>query len=159
MTAEDEARRRFRIALLSWSAASVVLAGAEVWDWASVGPGEPGEPAEDPRPVLFVILGLLSIVAFGWLWHHGLFLFDLLFKVGWILFARRAPWPAWREASLKSLRILPWASAAGAVLWLVYALGPFGGWPADAIMGSLANVLGALVYGSIILAWRRVPKA
>jgi len=153
VTAEDIARRRCRIALLIWTAAFLVLAGLEVWAWASA---EPLASDEDRDPILFTILGLIAAVAFALAWEGALFLFDLLFKLGWILFGRRTSWPRWRDASLKSLRTLPWASAAGAALWLVYALGPFRGWPGDAIMGSLANVVGAVVYGSILLAWHRV---
>lgn len=73
--------------------------------------------------------------------------------------APRVSVEVWLGVVDRALRVAPLAAALGVVTWLVYSLGNFGGWPGDFVFGVIGNLLGASVYGPILVGWYRAARA
>lgn len=111
----------------------------------------------------FVVSAMAGIVAlvlgFALVWFCG---YPLLLYVAHLVrgvFAPRVSVEIWMAVLDRALRVAPIAAALGVVTWLVYSLGNFPGWPGDVVFGTIGNLLGALVYGPLLLGWYRAARA
>jgi hypothetical protein len=105
---------------------------------------------------LVFVLTFTSISLAIWLWGVA---FILL--ASWLLrsvFARKVNLQLWQVSTLLSLWPLPYASAAGAVVYIIYVRFHFGGWPDDVIFGTIGNILGAWCYLSVFLGWYQLTR-
>ena len=64
----------------------------------------------------------------------------------------------WDQATAGALWILPYAAVLGAATWIIYSMGGFGGWPADVVFGTVAHVIAAWFYLSLLAAWFKLWK-
>jgi hypothetical protein len=111
---------------------------------------------------LFVFSALAGIIAlvlgFAAVWFCG---YPLLLYVAHLVrgvFAPRVSVEIWMAVVDRALRFAPIAAALGVVTWLVYSLGKFPGWPGDVVFGVIGNLLGALVYGPLLVGWYRAAR-
>lgn len=103
----------------------------------------------------------------------GIFLLGMFLLVGWFLlyptiilisdivrylFDKSGSANKWHFATDKALWTLPWVAAFGVTLWLLHSFGHFGGWPADVIFGTIANIIGAWCYLTIFRSWYLLVK-
>jgi len=112
---------------------------------------------------LFEFTALAGIVAlvlgFAAVWFIGYPLLLYVAHVTRSFLAPRVSVEVWLGVVDRALRVAPFAAALGVVTWLVYSLGSFGGWPGDVVFGTIGNLLGASVYGPILLGWYRAARA
>jgi hypothetical protein len=110
--------------------------------------------------VVSAIAGIVALVlGFTLVWFIG---YPLLLYVAHMLrvvVAPRVSAEDWLGVIDRALRIAPFVAALGVVTWLVYSLGNFGGWPGDVVFGVIGNLLGALVYGPMLVGWYRAARA
>ena len=102
----------------------------------------------------FLIFASTSLAI--WLW--GL---RFILLASWLLHsvvARKVNVQLWQVCTLQSLWPLPYASAVGAVVYIIYVGFHFGGWPDDVIFGTIGNILGAWCYSSVILGWYQLTR-
>jgi hypothetical protein len=94
-----------------------------------------------------------SLVAFWFLGYPAVQVVTRL--VRWIC-AEHVPADAWDGVTHRCLRRLPVAAGLGALTWLVYSLGEFGGWPGDVVFGVIGNLIGAGCYLPLLIGWSRI---
>lgn len=99
---------------------------------------------------VFAFIFAVSILT---LWFFGFRLLMFVSAGFHLLFGGSTTRGAWQQATLSGLWPLPYGCALGVVIWLIYSLGHFGGWPDDVILGTLANLLGAWLYLTIFRQW------
>jgi hypothetical protein len=151
-TAESKARARFR-----WGVVALGFAAWSNYGCLFLSGRPPGVIA-----TLFVVLAVYNFV---WLmalcaalWFAGFPLLKLV--AGWLhaLFGGRTTRQAWLDCFYRASWPLSYAARLGALLWLVWLAlffyaGHPGGRALDAVFIVLGNVLGAWVYGNILLQW------
>jgi hypothetical protein len=107
-----------------------------------------------------LIAGFISIVmAMLFIWFLGLPLITLASELFYRIFGRRSTMEEWHHTTYNALWTLPYAAVLGVATWLAYYFGKFGGWPADMIFGSFANIIGASVYMTIFRDWYRLERS
>ena len=155
LTAALRAQRYLRLAIVFFGAAVLIhflllffIPGLRHGQWR----GEMGG--------FFVILSLMFLaafpVAFILLWSLGLKAILLASGLFHLVFGRNAPADAWQERTCHALWPLPYASALGGLVHLIYHIFRFGGWPDDVIFGAIGNLLGAWCYLTIFWSWYRL---
>lgn len=105
------------------------------------------------------ILSTILIFLFIYLWAFGFKLILLVSKLAHIIFSSDTSFHKWQEATISSLNILPLMSFLSIILWLLYSLGNFGGWPDDLVFGVIANIFGAICYLNIFRSWFLLCKS
>jgi hypothetical protein len=102
----------------------------------------------------FLIFASTSLAI--WFWGFRLILLaSLLFR---FVVARTINVDSWQVSTIQSLWPMPYASAIGAVVYIIYFAFHFGGWPDDVIFGSIGNILGAWCYLSVFWGWFQLTR-
>ncbi len=109
----------------------------------------------------FVIPAVLIFCAIvgcgGLLWIFGFKILRIFSRLIYLIVARkRTGFAAWDRVFCRSLWSLPWVFAGGALVYLAYFAGGWGGWPDDVVVGTLGNLLGAMWYGPLFYQWYRL---
>jgi hypothetical protein len=99
---------------------------------------------------VFAFIFAVSIPA---LWFLGFHVIIFLSAVFHFVFGGSTTRAEWQQATFSGLWPLPYGCALGVVIWLIYSLGHFGGWPSDVVFGTLANLVGAWLYLTIFRRW------
>jgi len=112
---------------------------------------------------LFFVAGLVMFfVAFSsvfvFLWLVGPMVVLPVSRLFHLAFGRNVPEESWHECTCHALWPLPYASALGGFVHLIYALGDFGGSPDDVIFVLIGNLLGAWCYLTIFWSWYKLSK-
>ena len=102
-----------------------------------------------------VVIGVafIFIVSITALWFLGFRVILSISAVFHFMLGGSTTRAEWQQATFGGLWPLPYGCALGAVIWLTYSLGRFGGWPSDVIFGTLANLIGAWLYLTIFRRW------
>jgi hypothetical protein len=107
-----------------------------------------------------VVAGAIFIILVAlFVWFLGLPLITLASELFYRIFGHRSTIEEWHRTTYDSLWTLPYAATLGVVTWIIYDFGKFGGWPADMIFGTFANIIGASVYLTIFRDWYRLEKS
>lgn len=121
-------------------------------------PNSTGEEVHRPLTVLLAFgLGALAVLLIlGWLTLP--LLIEAIAGLVRAVFAPHVPRWAWDEATEKAMAVLPGTVTVGVLMWLVYSIGGFGGWPDDVIFGTLGHLTGAWCYFTLIAGWWKVSQ-
>jgi len=108
-------------------------------------------------PAFFISCAIIT--GGGFIWIFGFKFLRLLSRLIYMLFApNHVSYPSWDQVFCRSLWALPWAFGIGAIVYVIYFAGRFGGSPDDVIVGTLGNLLGAFCYGTIFYNWHRLCR-
>ena len=149
--------RRVRIALLAGAFAPVAeyavfcADGIRCKAWAG-----------DLRAFFVVpaILGFVAVtVGILAVWFLGYRVVRIISQAVRVVAFRGVPLEDWTEATAQGLWLFPYAAGLGAVLWLVYSFGGFGGWPDDVVFSTIGILLGLGCGAALMCAWLRSYRA
>jgi hypothetical protein len=108
-------------------------------------------------PAFFISCAIVT--GGGLIWIFGFKFLRLLSRCIYILFAPyHVSYRSWDQVFCRSLWTLPWAFGTGALVYVTYFAGSFGGSPDDVIVGTIGNLLGAFCYGTIFYNWYRLCR-
>lgn len=98
-------------------------------------------------------------VAFSLSWFFGLWFIWLASTTIHFIVGRKVSRKEWNDATYSSLWVLPYAVSAALATGLIYEILPrIGGRHDDVLFGTIGNVIGACVYGTILWNWYKLLK-
>jgi hypothetical protein len=121
-----------------------------------------------PSPQLQMTVAAVNFVAsvltLVGTWCFGLLAFECAAVVAHHVFGGRLTKEEWLTAMYRALWRLPWAAAAGSILWSVWCYlffidRRFPVLALNLILGGLGHLVAAWVYVNVLLSWYRVRRA
>jgi hypothetical protein len=100
--------------------------------------------------------GIGFVVSFAAGWYLGYPAIRFVSRIICCVFAPKVPVELWDSVTDRSLVVLPAAATLGALTWLVYSIGRFGGWPDDVVFGTVANLIGAWCCLTLLTGWLKL---